>query len=449
MHNNTSIQQQMNRHSFTHSHCDDDDDETNTYHHTATVSQQIKRHYSIEEHELLDELMGSPCFNKDQSTALLTTNFDQNKRNASSNKTNHSNHLNHYNTILNEDRDQYKGQNRLVSYSDDRNRGRYLSYNSQGYDSSQINHHQHEQQHEQQHHHYEQQQHHEYQYEKQPLVQQPHLLKQHEYEYRPLQHQQHRIPTHWMNNESNDHQDSIQDESIAWNSYDHHTHALRQPFQDYSNIFHQKEIIGNKNVIQSGTFQKKNQQSTLAQRFNHDQKSQINKINSNAGLNNTFHHQEPQKSQQNHYSLHDKPSNQVSVMELPQKYRVIYNFKTFNDVQSNCYSLIMNSQKNLVVSSPTGSGKTCLMELAIIRLLHSKDGATGKIIYMAPTKALCSERTRDWKAKFERFGITCNELTGDTHCASVNEVQKSNIIITTPEKWFVFCLYSTLILGIQ
>jgi ERCC4-related helicase len=47
---------------------------------------------------------------------------------------------------------------------------------------------------------------------------------------------------------------------------------------------------------------------------------------------------------------------------------------------------LMYSDTNLVISSPTGSGKTCLMELAIIRLLMKPNTANAKIIYLAPTK---------------------------------------------------------------
>lgn len=54
---------------------------------------------------------------------------------------------------------------------------------------------------------------------------------------------------------------------------------------------------------------------------------------------------------------------------------------------------------------------------------------------MAPTKALCNERANDWKKKFQHLGITCNELTGDTEQTNVSEAQRSNIIVTTPEKW--------------
>ena len=58
-----------------------------------------------------------------------------------------------------------------------------------------------------------------------------------------------------------------------------------------------------------------------------------------------------------------------------------------------------------------------------------------KIVYQAPTKALCAERQRDWTAKFGILGYQCMELTGDSDRMHLNAVQKASIIITTPEKW--------------
>ncbi|KAJ3173415.1 Sec63 [Geranomyces variabilis] len=123
------------------------------------------------------------------------------------------------------------------------------------------------------------------------------------------------------------------------------------------------------------------------------------------------------------------------VANLPDKYRGMFPFPFFNAVQSQCFNLAFQGDRNLVVSAPTGSGKTCIMELAILRLISQPGGEHAKVIYMAPTKALCNERTRDWQQKFRVLGITCNELTGDTDNVRVNDIQQSNIIVTTPEKW--------------
>ncbi|KAL0072907.1 Sec63 Brl domain-containing protein [Phycomyces blakesleeanus] len=82
---------------------------------------------------------------------------------------------------------------------------------------------------------------------------------------------------------------------------------------------------------------------------------------------------------------------------------------------------------NLVVSAPTGSGKTVIMELAMLRTILSSRTEV-KIIYMAPTKSLCSERTKDWTNKFSQFGITCKEFTGDTETVSVEGIKNSTIM---------------------
>ncbi|RAL09680.1 putative DEAD/DEAH box DNA helicase (Mer3) [Aspergillus homomorphus CBS 101889] len=125
----------------------------------------------------------------------------------------------------------------------------------------------------------------------------------------------------------------------------------------------------------------------------------------------------------------------VSVHELPDNYRSIFHFPVFNAVQSKCFQAVYRSDHNIVLSAPTGSGKTVIMELAICRLLKTLKDERFKVVYQAPTKSLCSERFRDWNGKFHTLGLQCAELTGDTDYTQLRTVQNSQIIITTPEKW--------------
>ncbi|XP_064613087.1 probable ATP-dependent DNA helicase HFM1 [Liolophura sinensis] len=127
-----------------------------------------------------------------------------------------------------------------------------------------------------------------------------------------------------------------------------------------------------------------------------------------------------------------------SVEEIPERYRDVFNFPYFNIVQSLVLDDVLYTDKPMVVCAPTGSGKTAVFELAILRLLMTaatQNMGQIKIVYMAPIKALCSERYLDWRDKFEPFGLKCKELTGDTEVDDYFQLQEANIVTTTPEKW--------------
>ncbi|XP_022610745.1 probable ATP-dependent DNA helicase HFM1 [Seriola dumerili] len=126
------------------------------------------------------------------------------------------------------------------------------------------------------------------------------------------------------------------------------------------------------------------------------------------------------------------------VSEIPSKFRSVFNkFPFFNYVQSKALDDVLYTGKNFVACAPTGSGKTVLFELAIIRLLMetSEPWRDVKAVYMAPIKALCSQCFESWKKKFGPLGLICKELTGDTEIDDFFEIQDSHIILTTPEKW--------------
>ncbi|KFP39998.1 putative ATP-dependent DNA helicase HFM1, partial [Chlamydotis macqueenii] len=112
-------------------------------------------------------------------------------------------------------------------------------------------------------------------------------------------------------------------------------------------------------------------------------------------------------------------------------------FPYFNYAQSKALDDLLYTDRNFVICAPTGSGKTVMFELAITRLLMEAPlpWLNIKIVYMAPIKALCSQRFDDWKEKFAPIGLSCKELTGDTVMDDLFEIHHAHIIITTPEKW--------------
>lgn len=130
------------------------------------------------------------------------------------------------------------------------------------------------------------------------------------------------------------------------------------------------------------------------------------------------------------------------ISELPLRFRSIFEpYVTFNQVQSLVFESVMKTNNPLVVSAPTGSGKTGVFELAIIKMIMGIEQRTlevgpAKVVYLAPTKALCSERRNDWAKKFKEFNIECIELTSDLMTpVNFKDLRKSSILLATPEKW--------------
>ncbi|XP_062106898.1 DExH-box ATP-dependent RNA helicase DExH17 isoform X3 [Humulus lupulus] len=138
------------------------------------------------------------------------------------------------------------------------------------------------------------------------------------------------------------------------------------------------------------------------------------------------------------------PYSLKSVFDLPLPFQSTFSFRYFNSLQNECFPVCFHADINMVVSAPTGSGKTVLFELCILRLLsrfisegtkfvHVK--GTLKTIYIAPSKALVQEKLRHWTQKFGSWGINCLELTGDNESYNIKNIQEADIILTTPEKF--------------
>jgi helicase len=91
--------------------------------------------------------------------------------------------------------------------------------------------------------------------------------------------------------------------------------------------------------------------------------------------------------------------------------------------------------KNLVLASPTASGKTLIAELAALKHILERNG---KVIYLTPLRALASEKYDEFKKyttlrKKDGKKITVGISTGDYDKADP-WLQRNDIIITTNEK---------------
>jgi activating signal cointegrator complex subunit 3 len=112
-----------------------------------------------------------------------------------------------------------------------------------------------------------------------------------------------------------------------------------------------------------------------------------------------------------------------------------------NEMQSIVYPEAYFSNHNLLVSAPTGAGKTNIALMCVLKALENSmvDGVIDtdiKIIYVAPMKALASEVTEKFSSKLKYLGLFVKELTGDMQLTKT-EFAKTQMIVTTPEKWDV------------
>jgi len=125
----------------------------------------------------------------------------------------------------------------------------------------------------------------------------------------------------------------------------------------------------------------------------------------------------------------------------------IITFPSLNRVQEECFDLLFRSDERALITSPTGSGKTLLFELGIARIIkqnyslleNNYKNKNFKIIYIAPIKSLCQEKTFEWKMKYGKtpLELTVTESTSDSEYLNINLLNNSNIILTTPEKFDV------------
>jgi antiviral helicase SLH1 len=108
-------------------------------------------------------------------------------------------------------------------------------------------------------------------------------------------------------------------------------------------------------------------------------------------------------------------------------------FEYFNPMQTQLFHCMYYTSANVLLGSPTGSGKTVAAELAMWWAFREHPGS--KVVYIAPMKALVKERVLDWGRRLApAMGLKLVELTGD-NTPDTRTIRNADIIITTPEKW--------------
>nr|XP_023662018.1 activating signal cointegrator 1 complex subunit 3 [Paramormyrops kingsleyae]XP_023662019.1 activating signal cointegrator 1 complex subunit 3 [Paramormyrops kingsleyae]XP_023662021.1 activating signal cointegrator 1 complex subunit 3 [Paramormyrops kingsleyae] len=122
---------------------------------------------------------------------------------------------------------------------------------------------------------------------------------------------------------------------------------------------------------------------------------------------------------------------------------VFKGMKCLNRIQSIVFETAYNTNENLLVCAPTGAGKTNIAMLTVLHEVrqHLQPGGVirrdeFKIVYVAPMKALAAEMTNYFSKRLEPLGIVVKELTGDMQLTK-GEILRTQMLVTTPEKWDV------------
>ncbi|CAH1783166.1 unnamed protein product [Owenia fusiformis] len=110
-------------------------------------------------------------------------------------------------------------------------------------------------------------------------------------------------------------------------------------------------------------------------------------------------------------------------------------FPFFNPIQTQVFNTVYNTDDNVFIGAPTGSGKTICGEFAILRMLAQNPD--GKCVYVTPMDSLAEQVYSDWHNKFSlQLGKKVVLLTGETG-TDLKLLAKGNIIISTPGNWDV------------
>ncbi|KAL7572112.1 hypothetical protein ACA910_001749 [Epithemia clementina (nom. ined.)] len=152
-------------------------------------------------------------------------------------------------------------------------------------------------------------------------------------------------------------------------------------------------------------------------------------------------------------SIIPKDEKLVEIKSLPAWTHVSFKgMDMLNRVQSKVCDTALRTSENMLLCAPTGAGKTNVAWLTMLNILGqyrletpATDGEgeeprfdleAFKIIYVAPMKALVQEQVKNFSQRFKSYGVTVNELSGDSSLTR-QQIAETQVLVTTPEKFDV------------
>ena len=134
-----------------------------------------------------------------------------------------------------------------------------------------------------------------------------------------------------------------------------------------------------------------------------------------------------------HTKLLDRQPLPVTALQIPE-FIQLYPFSHMNKIQTQVFHTAFNTDDNFLVGAPTGSGKTMLAEIALMR--HWTKEEPGRVVYIAPMQEMVDERLADWQRKFSNIGggKEIVALTGEIS-ADLKLLERGDVVFATPTQW--------------
>ncbi|KAJ5085699.1 hypothetical protein N7532_010470 [Penicillium argentinense] len=137
-----------------------------------------------------------------------------------------------------------------------------------------------------------------------------------------------------------------------------------------------------------------------------------------------------------HTPVLDMQRAPVKALKHPEYQQLYPDWENFNKIQTQVFKSVYDSDDNVFIGAPTGSGKTVCAELALLR--HWSAEGNGRAIYIAPFQELVDLRLADWQKRLGNLvgGKTIVKLTGET-TADLKLLESADLVLATPTQWDV------------
>ena len=124
----------------------------------------------------------------------------------------------------------------------------------------------------------------------------------------------------------------------------------------------------------------------------------------------------------------------VKELPLPEEFTTHLNSQGFVDLyppQAAAVEAGLLQGRNLLIASPTASGKTLIAALAAYKKIVQE---RRKVVYLSPLRALASEKYAEFRNLLEPFGVKCVISTGDFDSAG-EALKNYDLLVLTNEKF--------------